>query len=315
MPADDRQRDWRGPELFVVHVFPRAAEFDEVLDALPAVKRAFFTDGVVVPSLLGYRPSRSVRLIEQDGEPSLLRFARAGARAVLGVEVPSGRVVQLDAEFSRVPGAPVEHTWGPRTLASNSSSQFGRAVRAMAERFPFYSVDDEVDAWFSVAQRLRLALAAIEGLPEEATPFWEHFLYNVEIGDTATQPYQDSSADHGLSDAELEAVAAVASAVVDAGPEALDAMRGLVENPRACSCAPLGNSRLRIPPGATDGWMSLAFRGDVGTAGGECFETVRADATLWTAEDGESDFVLSVGLQQRRGGGPVTTTSAHLRLM
>jgi hypothetical protein len=315
VPAHDRQRDLGGPDLFAVHVFPRAAEFDEVLDPLPELKRALFTDGVVVPSLLGYRPSRALRLIEQDGEPPLLRFARAGARAVLGVEVPSGRVVGLDAELSQDPGAPAEQTWGSHMFASNSLSRFGRAVQAMAERFPFYSVDDEVEAWFSAAQELRMAVAAIEGLAEEATPFWEHFLYNVEIGDTAAERYADSSSDRGLSDAELRAVAAVAGAVVDAGPEALDAMRGFVENPRACSCAPLGNSRLRIPPGATDGWISLALRGDVRTAGGERFETVRADATLWTSEHGESDFVLSVGLQQPRGGGPVTTTSAHLRLV
>ena len=147
---------------------------NEWLAGTPA---AALVEAGVPTSLVGlsYSATENLEVAELPGRGRLVCFGRSGLSERVCVDLESGVVLQIDRDGTS------EH------FVNSSLDAFARAVRAVIERFPFYSSESELDEYEEVASELARMIREVdpEGLVGDG--FWETFISDVSMGDYATE--------------------------------------------------------------------------------------------------------------------------------
>ncbi|WP_411076567.1 SUKH-4 family immunity protein [Streptomyces sp. cmx-4-7] len=147
----------------------------EVPPEVPSRIAVNLRDTGIPVGLIGYE----YRLLSEPvylrgiGEWGLVVIATSGLFGRIGVDVASGRVVEVPT----IESATASHV-------NRDLDSFNRCVEAVIARFPFYAVDDE-ERCDGVAEELRDLVSGIDETALVANGFWETFCDDVEMGDYA----------------------------------------------------------------------------------------------------------------------------------
>jgi hypothetical protein len=166
-----------GFPAFRIRVFAGSPEVDVLIKGLPSAQQALFEDGIPLALVGGrYEADSGLSVVERTNRAPVVRFGTSGLSYAVGIDVVTGNVVEVIND-------PSQHT----NLINTRPVFFTQTVRALVERFPYYSRNagyDEVDA---LAKELRNIIRSID--PEAAVPgnYWPGFVDDVQMGDFNTE--------------------------------------------------------------------------------------------------------------------------------
>ncbi|GAA4830721.1 SUKH-4 family immunity protein [Kitasatospora terrestris] len=129
----------------------------------------------VPAGLIGYeyQPLTEATLLGRIGESGLVVFGTSGLFGRLGIDVASGRVVQIPKTDSAT-------AWH----VNRDLGAFHQCVAATIARFPFYEEDEE-DRFQEAADELRRLLTALDDTALADNGLWETLCDDVAMGDYA----------------------------------------------------------------------------------------------------------------------------------
>ncbi|GGK81457.1 SUKH-4 family immunity protein [Mangrovihabitans endophyticus] len=145
----------------------------------PAVADRLADPGVP-RGLGGYDLLDQARPLPGDDTADLICFGTVGPFGRICVRASTGAVV---------------HVPNPERITTNTVNtdldRLAGCVRAVADRFPFYSADSDPEDWDRAAADLRAALAAIDPAAEANHGFWQTFVDDVAMGIYSTEEVLD----------------------------------------------------------------------------------------------------------------------------
>jgi hypothetical protein len=161
---------------FRIRVFAGSPGIDALIKGVPSAQQALFEDGIPLALVGGrYEADSGLSVVGRADRAPVLRFGTSGLSHAVGIDVSTGNVVEVIND-------PSQQT----NLINTRPVLFTQTVRALVERFPYYSRNagyDEIDA---VAKELRNIIRSID--PEAAVPgnYWPGFVDDVQMGDFST---------------------------------------------------------------------------------------------------------------------------------
>ncbi|MFD7614364.1 SUKH-4 family immunity protein [Streptomyces sp. NPDC059828] len=123
----------------------------------------------------GYRASNYLQRVTIAGHGECIRFGSVGAFGSILLDPVDGRIVESGSGLSEV------------TLVNSSLDCFTTSVKALINRFPFYSVDSDPDDWERAARDIEDSLRRIDSDAYTEGSFWYELRWSISIGDFATE--------------------------------------------------------------------------------------------------------------------------------
>ncbi|MEV4806622.1 SUKH-4 family immunity protein [Nonomuraea sp. NPDC049421] len=131
-----------------------------------------------IPSgMLGgeYEAAEHLTLMEVPGRGGLIRFGET-KNGDICIDPSTGEVLEVIGQKRDC-----------ARLANTNIHLFIESVKAVLDRFPFYSVGSDLDSRVIVANDLTELIRAIDSFAVYQDSFWSTFIDDVEIGDYATE--------------------------------------------------------------------------------------------------------------------------------
>jgi hypothetical protein len=148
-----------------------------VADADPAIIRALTRDGVPKAWFYaGYHAARELRAVDVPPLGRLIRFAVSGLGASLLVEPALGEVLFLVTVRGAVP-----------YFVNSSLAQFTATVRAVVERYPYYSLESSVAEILEAAADTAAIVEAIDPPALRPDLYWSTFVDDMRAGAFASE--------------------------------------------------------------------------------------------------------------------------------
>jgi hypothetical protein len=161
--------------IFKTRVFVVSPEIEELLKGLPSARYALLGGGIPQALVGGrYRADPGLSILERTSP--VLRFGTSGLSEAIGIDVSTGSVVEV-----------VDVPSQPTNLVNTTLALFTQTVRALIERFPYYSRRagyDEIDA---VSEELRRIIRSIDPNAAASGSYWPGFADDVQMGDFNTE--------------------------------------------------------------------------------------------------------------------------------
>ena len=161
---------------FETRLFPESEQVVELLGDLPAVRRSLFETGVPAHLFNRYLADLGLSILVPQENVPLVRFGTSGLVQAVGVDVRSGRVLAvLYPELE------------PTILVNSTIDHFSRTVRALVDRFPYYSRDADWSEIDLACAHLSEAVRSIDEVAGAPGCYWPGFIDDVQMGVFSTE--------------------------------------------------------------------------------------------------------------------------------
>nr|WP_240973028.1 SUKH-4 family immunity protein [Nonomuraea sp. FMUSA5-5] len=149
-------------------------------DDIGASAAAYLVQEGVPPLLVGlsYVAADTLRVAQSPTRGELICFGKAGPSSTLCVARSNGEVIQI---------VEVDSGEYEEELVNSSLDQFARSVEAVNDRYPFYSLDCDIEVCEAVSEEIAERLRRIDPVALEDGRFWDTVVADMMMGDYATE--------------------------------------------------------------------------------------------------------------------------------